>query len=165
MAQDDARLQPFLILINAAANPEADNSQSIKEAIAQMVTFTEGALIPAMATVSISKLPFFEHGHRSYDDVQKIKVGSNESVWFANWGNTVEFKTGHTLEVNTVQGVCDIVKWAKGNGKRVRVAGFRHTWRCVRCIVDSTGTNQTFSVAISTVKTATSSLCFCLTNA
>lgn len=131
MAQEDARLQPLIILIDAAANPDADNSQSIREATAQMMAFTKGAPIPTKATVPIKKLPFFEHGHRSYENVQKIKVGSKESVQFVNWGNTVEFETGNTLEVKTVQGVCDIVKWAKGNGKRVRVAGFRHTWRCV----------------------------------
>lgn len=57
---------------------------------------------------------------------------------FKNWGDTVRFRAGYTLVVHTVEGVCKVVRWAVSEGKKVRVAGFRHSWRyaiqvCVSC--------------------------------
>lgn len=48
---------------------------------------------------------------------------------FKNWGETVRFSPSHNLVVRTVDGLRRVVKWAAKVGKRVRVAGFRHSWR------------------------------------
>ena len=53
-------------------------------------------------------------------------VGDNA---FINWGKNVSFRASHTLIVRSVEAVCKVVKWAASEGRRVRVAGFRHTWR------------------------------------
>jgi len=57
-------------------------------------------------------------------DIEQV-VGANE---FKNWGKNISFMAGYTLVVHSIKGVCKVVKWAKGEGRRVRVAGFRHSW-------------------------------------
>ncbi|PVF94943.1 hypothetical protein CPB86DRAFT_712145 [Serendipita vermifera] len=53
---------------------------------------------------------------------------NHASPKFFNWGQTYSFTPGKTLVIRTKQGVCRVVKWAAEQGRRVRVAGFRHTW-------------------------------------
>jgi hypothetical protein len=47
---------------------------------------------------------------------------------FQNWGRTVKNTPAITFIPKTKEGVCNIVRWAKANDKRVRAAGYRHTW-------------------------------------
>lgn len=47
---------------------------------------------------------------------------------FRNWGYTVENTPGYTFVPRTLIGICNIVRWATSSGKRVRAAGYRHTW-------------------------------------
>ncbi|KZW03345.1 hypothetical protein EXIGLDRAFT_600728 [Exidia glandulosa HHB12029] len=47
---------------------------------------------------------------------------------FENWGKTVRFDPDHTLVVTKITGVQEVVKLAAEMKKKVRVAGFRHTW-------------------------------------
>lgn len=47
---------------------------------------------------------------------------------FKNWGRTVKNTPALTFIPRTRAGVCNIVRWARDNGKRVRGAGYRHTW-------------------------------------
>lgn len=47
---------------------------------------------------------------------------------FVNFGDNVHNKPAITFEPRTRTGVANIVKWCVANGKRVRCAGFRHTW-------------------------------------
>jgi secreted Zn-dependent insulinase-like peptidase len=49
---------------------------------------------------------------------------------FKNWGLTVKNKPSYTFTARTRVGVQNLVKWAShpSRNKRVRVAGFRHTW-------------------------------------
>lgn len=47
---------------------------------------------------------------------------------FENWAQTVANDPAVTFVPRTKEGVCNLVKWAKSQGKRVRVAGYRHTW-------------------------------------
>ncbi|KAH6903835.1 hypothetical protein BKA70DRAFT_1110157 [Coprinopsis sp. MPI-PUGE-AT-0042] len=60
-------------------------------------------------------------GHAHIEQV----VGEDE---FKNWGKTVNFRASYTLVVRSIAGVCEVVKWAAKEGKKVRVAGFRHSW-------------------------------------
>ncbi|KAF5356511.1 hypothetical protein D9757_008749 [Collybiopsis confluens] len=47
---------------------------------------------------------------------------------FENWGQTVKNIPSYTFTARTRVGVQNLVKWAIQVNKRVRVAGFRHTW-------------------------------------
>lgn len=47
---------------------------------------------------------------------------------FKNWGQNITFNASHQLVVRSIEGVQKVVKWAAAKGKRVRVAGFRHSW-------------------------------------
>lgn len=50
---------------------------------------------------------------------------------FSNWGLTVQNTPSDTFSARTRVGIQNLVKWAKSHDKRVRVAGFRHTWGSV----------------------------------
>jgi hypothetical protein len=54
-----------------------------------------------------------------------------ESAEFENWGRTVANTPALTLLPRTKVGVCNLVKWARANGRTVRVAGYRHSWSSV----------------------------------
>ncbi|KAG0134130.1 hypothetical protein HOY82DRAFT_638395 [Tuber indicum] len=47
---------------------------------------------------------------------------------FENWGLTVQHTPSYTFVPTTVEGVKNLIKWAKAGSKRVRAAGYRHTW-------------------------------------
>lgn len=47
---------------------------------------------------------------------------------FLNWGRTVDITPAFTFVPRSKQGVINIVRWAKKNNRRVRAAGYRHTW-------------------------------------
>lgn len=62
-----------------------------------------------------------------------VKEGDGSGVLyhnltFQNWGRTVQNTPAITFVPKTKAGVCNIVLWAKANNKRVRGAGYRHTW-------------------------------------
>lgn len=64
-------------------------------------------------------------------DIERV-IGEDA---FQNWGKNVSFRASYTLVVRSIAGVCKVVKWAAAKGKKVRVAGFRHSWRCVTSLV------------------------------
>jgi len=47
---------------------------------------------------------------------------------FRNWGRTVRNRPAITFVPRTKRGVCEIVRWASANGKKVRASGYRHSW-------------------------------------
>ena len=47
---------------------------------------------------------------------------------FRNWGRTVRNTPSVTFVPRTKHGVCEVVKWASARDKRVRAAGYRHSW-------------------------------------
>ena len=47
---------------------------------------------------------------------------------FSNWGGTVKRRPASTFFPKTVQGICNLVKYAKQNNKKIRLSGFRHSW-------------------------------------
>jgi len=59
--------------------------------------------------------------------VKHLKPGAE----FNNWGKTVKNTPAITFEPETRTGVCNVVKWAVAHGKRVRAAGYRHTWSSI----------------------------------
>lgn len=69
----------------------------------------------------------FDHKTTPFQDDPEIEhvVGADQ---FHNWGKTVSFRASCTLVVRSIRGVCKVVKWAASEGRRVRAAGFRHSW-------------------------------------
>lgn len=59
-------------------------------------------------------------------DGSLVEVYSNRR--FRNWGGTVDYIPAYTFVPRSKQGICNIVRWAKKNNRRVRAAGYRHTW-------------------------------------
>lgn len=55
------------------------------------------------------------------------RVSLKEAKEFVNWAKTVRNRPSHTFVARTKVGLCNLVKWARKNGKKVRVAGYRHT--------------------------------------
>ena len=47
---------------------------------------------------------------------------------FKNWVATVDYEPTYLLLVRSLRGIKKIVKWAEIVDKKVRVAGYRHTW-------------------------------------
>jgi hypothetical protein len=87
---------------------------------------------------SISHKEFFGTLHQLYakniSTFDQIKEGDGSSVKvlenevFKNWGRTIENIPQYTFFPKSVMAVQNIVIWAKANKKKVRVAGYRHTW-------------------------------------
>ncbi|CAE6392647.1 unnamed protein product [Rhizoctonia solani] len=68
--------------------------------------------------------PFLEILEADGKPMDRVRPGSK----FENWGRTVENSPAYTFVARTEIGLCNLVKWAAGMKKKVRVAGYRHTW-------------------------------------
>jgi hypothetical protein len=66
-------------------------------------------------------------GHREVleADGSQMKFIKNE---FENWGRNIETNSILTFIPKTKGGLCNIVKWSKSKGLKVRASGFRHSW-------------------------------------
>lgn len=62
----------------------------------------------------------------SLEDWEVQQVVSPKS--FKNWVVTVNYEPAYLLLVRSLRGVREVIKWAATVNKKVRVAGFRHTW-------------------------------------
>ncbi|MDQ4108343.1 MAG: FAD-binding protein [Actinomycetota bacterium] len=85
--------------------------------------------IASSHAASLSDL-FRQHG-KEHSDVRESDgrgVKYIDEAEFRNWGRTVRHRPSLTFEPRTKHGVCEIVKWARARGKRVRAAGYRHSW-------------------------------------
>ena len=51
-----------------------------------------------------------------------------DAAEFRNWGRTVRNTPAVTFVPRSKHAVKEIVRWAAANDKRVRAAGYRHTW-------------------------------------
>lgn len=87
--------------------------------------------VTASVEVTLTRLPFEQIEVEEINGESAVElIELNDSPpYFNNWGATVGFTPDYTLVVRTIQGACEVVKWAAKEGKRVRVTGFRHTWR------------------------------------
>lgn len=47
---------------------------------------------------------------------------------FYNWGQTIKIQPYRIFYPKTKNDVCKIIKWAKSDGKRVRVSAYKHSW-------------------------------------
>ncbi|CAE6497565.1 unnamed protein product [Rhizoctonia solani] len=125
------------------APPAVLNSGSVSSAV-------DGLTIPsyhdpeanAPAQASFEPLPTSPHVRdmalkivKNLEDFDDVKEGDGKSMRrlkpgsvFENWGKTVKNAPSDTFVARTETGLCNLVKWAERLGKKVRVAGYRHTW-------------------------------------
>eukprot|EP00794_Sanderia_malayensis_P016976 gene16976-18687_t len=67
--------------------------------------------------------------YQKFDDIKDGASGMRYLKQdFKNWGDTVKKDPSYTFFPKTVEGVCNIVKYAKKMGKGIRLSGFRHSW-------------------------------------
>ncbi|TFY63527.1 hypothetical protein EVJ58_g3204 [Rhodofomes roseus] len=141
LVDEDERLKPFFTLLQAVEEPNVDHQQGVLQAFADLQTSNEAAghgpskTADAKTGLHLFQLhPFHEMiqlGHQVEGDVLHVVHSlepRNKQPTFSNWGKTVSYDPGYTLVIRTIHGVCEVVKWAAQKGKKVRVAGFRHTW-------------------------------------
>jgi hypothetical protein len=180
---NDDRFGPLLHLLSAVESPDIDYySPEVQDIIGELHTKLKDDPKTSQPDKKFEVVPFFPDGeaivadiklaanavfdkilkpfhHLQDPSIQQV-IGGDD---FKNWGKDVSFKSGHTLVVRSIDGVCKVVKWAAAQGKKVRVAGFRHSWRydshCAHYYV--VNTHWMNHIATSSELTATSSSCFC----
>ncbi|KAH9914605.1 uncharacterized protein B0H18DRAFT_1044638 [Fomitopsis serialis] len=141
LVDEDDRLKPFFTLLQAVEEPDADHREDVLRAFTELQNSNEaeghGPSKKADAETGLHVFelhPFAEMvqlGHEIEGEVLHVVHGlkpHDKQPSFSNWGKTVSYDPGYTLVIRTIRGVCEVVKWAAKKGKKVRVAGFRHTW-------------------------------------
>ena len=155
----DARYGPFLTLLDAVASPDIDYySPEVQDIIDKLHAMNDEPLqhsdfkvVPFIPKLEADVKGF---GTRVDGFAEKIEKKVKDVFGFStktfaelgdpavqqvvdaddfhNWGKVVSFRASYTLVVRSIEGVCKVVKWAASQGKKVRVGGFRHSWRYVR---------------------------------
>ena len=141
LVDEDERLGPFFTLVQAVEEPHVDHRDAVAQALADLQRANEveghgpSKKADAEARLHLFKLePFHEMiqlGHAMEGEVLHVVHSlepHNKQATFSNWGKTVSFDPGYTLVIRSIRGVCEVVKWAAKKGRKVRAAGFRHTW-------------------------------------
>jgi len=118
----DEKFGPLLALLTAVKKPLENFDDEIMTAIRQIeqdVSEDVPKKLPPDPTFETSREVFESDG----------KGALVTRGWqFKNWGKTVQNTPSTTWQIRTRVGVQNLVKWAAKKNKRVRVAGFRHTW-------------------------------------
>ena len=143
--ENDARLKPLVDIVNAVEAPDVDYaSPQVQRIIHDIHKLDKDVAVPPPGHPSFKTVPFdlapeaedpkigrdtiFKTKTKPFQDDPDIEevIGADE---FRNWGKNISFRASYTLVVHTIEGVCKVVKWAAFEGRRVRVTGFRHSWR------------------------------------
>lgn len=121
----DEKFKPLLALLHAAEKPTEDFEAEIQSALQQIRADNAAA-----DRNKAEDEPVLPHFVNSTEVLESDGLGAlvAEDVGFRNWGETVRNTPATTWVIRTREGVRNVVKWAAGKGKRVRVAGFRHSW-------------------------------------
>ncbi|KAF8341453.1 uncharacterized protein EI90DRAFT_3034007 [Cantharellus anzutake] len=120
--KEQADLRPLVAFLDAARAPELDHSESVQKAAETIKMHNMMHHVPKP-----TKLPAaIPHPHVLEGDGKPALVF--ESLPFQNWGQTVSNTPSTIWVIRTIAGVKNLVKFASSQRKRVRVAGFRHTW-------------------------------------
>lgn len=90
--------------------------------------FLEASLAGAQAGTLADLLEQHGKDHPEVREGDGTPVTYLENEQFRNWGRTVQSTPSITFVPRTKQGLCEVVKWSSRNGKRVRAAGYRHSW-------------------------------------
>ena len=111
---------------NAHASLSNDRSNNLAKPLGQF------DLPPSSPFAKLTS--FFAEHKQPHHDVVEV---DGKPMWhvpglaFKNWGLTVSNNPSDSFFARTVVGVQNLVKWAKKQGKSVRLAGYCHTWSYV----------------------------------
>ena len=124
-AREDPRLRPLLALLSVG-QPDtqtiSSNGSHVSDAHA-----APSSSIKQYTTRYFSELDIGEETRLPLSGWEVEEILGAET--FKNWTATVEYIPGFTLLVRSLEGVRRVVQWAAKKNLRIRVAGFRHTWR------------------------------------
>ncbi|WP_225728944.1 MULTISPECIES: FAD-binding protein [unclassified Nocardia] len=94
-----------------------------------IVSAPGGAFPPSPPTVELQRwLLNNASGHPEVSESDGTPMGCVFAHDFANWGLTVGNRPAVTFLPRTRGGIQNLVRWAREHDKRVRVAGYRHSW-------------------------------------
>ena len=88
----------------------------------------ETQIAPAQAQSLGELLGLYGRDHPELKEGDGTPIRYLDGAEFQNWGRTVSNDPSVTFVPRTKHGVQEIVKWARERGKRVRAAGYRHSW-------------------------------------
>jgi hypothetical protein len=132
-AQEDPRLEPFWEFLRDQRDPTVDNQDALAKAVDRLDELTqeyERQHPPMYKSVIPRETRVFEEAKAEKNGAvtEILSYHPPDPLEFSNWGQTYQFAPSKTLVIETRDGVCKVVQWAAAQGKRVRVAGFRHSW-------------------------------------
>lgn len=122
--QEDDKFSPLLALLEAVKEPAKDFSDDIMHAMRQIEEDNRRGVQPPDWKIAD---PVFQTSKDVLESDNKGALFATE-LKFNNWGKTVHNTPSTTWQIRTRTGVQNVVKWAAAQNKRVRVAGFRHSW-------------------------------------
>lgn len=128
----EPRLRPLISILEACDAPDIDfTSSDVDKILADIHEINQGieqAPAPPDEIPIYSTRPFFEDEAAGETTVELVDTENQ----FSNWGKVVSYLPSHTLIVRSVAGLQRVIRWSAQEGKKVRVSGFRHSWRYVR---------------------------------
>ena len=123
----DPELRPF------ADGPAAPDPNRLTLTRRTLVALAAAGLLESDGAIShAASRP--DRRDRHLNQHPDLREADGSPVWcveearFRNWGRTVLNTPAVTFVPRTKHGVREIVRWASANNKRVRAAGYRHSW-------------------------------------
>lgn len=130
-------LKPFVHELGHALDDKNKDHQSVLEKIVENIS-ARFAQRPHAPKIPLPPSPMFHDFAKDlvskaieFPDVKESDGKAMKfvpSLHFQNWGLTVQNTPSYTFIARTEVGLQNLVKWAAGQKKKVRVAGYRHTW-------------------------------------
>lgn len=129
--EKEPRYRPFISLLKAIDDPDVDfESPDVDKILAEFREFNTGIepapVLPDEKVVYTTR-PFFDEE----PGAAAVELVETEAAFY-NWGKNINYLPSHTLIVKSIDGLSKVIKWASEKGRKVRVAGFRHSWRYAR---------------------------------
>jgi hypothetical protein len=123
----DPELRPF------ADGPAAPEPSRLTLTRRTLLALTAAGLLESdVATSQAASMregrPRYVKHHPDLREADGSPVWYVDAAKFRNWGRTVRNTPALTFMPRTKHGVREIVRWASANNKRVRAAGYRHSW-------------------------------------
>jgi hypothetical protein len=124
---EDPRLRPLLALLSVGQPDTHTQTISSNRSYVSDADAGPSNDIKQYTTRSFSELGIGQETRSPLSGWEVEEILGAET--FKNWTATVEYAPGCTLLVRSLEGVRRVVQWAGKNDLRLRVSGFRHTWR------------------------------------
>lgn len=113
-------------IASAHADPSNDRSNKLAKPVGQFDLLPSSLFAKFKIMFEEQKQP-----HPAVFEADGRPMWHIPGLTFRNWGLTVSNSPADSFVARTVVGVQNLIKWAKTQGKTVRLAGYRHTWAYV----------------------------------